>query len=414
MTDESRPVLLMTGGHTTQPLWPHLAETYDICMAHPQMTQLMADMGIKGAFGIQKYLNSDAQEDAVNTAYAMTAKLYQPEVSASIVNTIANAFNGDGVPENLREPQVMQWWPAMVGEHLRQEVLLGNMLNRLSIDRKVSGCVVHEDVTPDARTIVQFCNSRGIATIHIPHANCYYIGDGWDIHTESISAFIAASGEYMRDWYVKWGYPADRITITGMPQLDSWYSQHRLSKQEARRVLGVDQDAFLLIYATSWGQMTSTRGGFDEEFSDSLRQVMETAKEMNAVLCVKMHPGEGQGQEQGYLDTLKKNNITGFVTRQFNEYVLAAGDALVAHGPSNICLSAAAIGLPSVFIGTEDFTFPIPGPVLSRDNVTHAIRIAMMLDKTKVWDEFAKQMNASHPVGGACERITEFVKTVCH
>ncbi len=218
----------------------------------------------------------------------------------------------------------------------------------------------------------------------------------------------------MAEWYVKWGYPSDRITITGMPQLDHWYSQHKLSKQEARRVLGVDQDAFLLIYATSWGQLTSARGGFDDEFQDSLRQVMETTKEMNAVLCIKMHPGEAQGQEQGYLDTLKKNNITGFVTRQFNEYVLTAGDVLVAHGPSNICLSSAAIGLPCVYIGTEDFDFPIPGPVLSRDNVTHAVRIAMILDKDKVWGEFAKAMNSSHPDGGACERITEFVKTICH
>lgn len=418
MTDELRPVLIMTGGHTTQPLWPHLAEHYDICMAHPQMTNLMTELNIKGAFGLQKYLSADVQEDAVNAAYAMTAKLYQPEVSASIVTCVKDAFGDETVPENLREPQVMQWWPAMVGEHLRQEVLLVNMLDKLTKDRKVSGCIVHEDVTPDARAIVLFCKHRGIPTIHVPHANCYYVGQQWDIHTESICDYIAASGEYMREWYIKWGYAQDRITITGMPQLDHWYSQHKLSKQEARKVLGwqqynLDPDAFCLIYATTWGQLTSARGGFDAELQDSLRQVMETAKELNAVLCIKMHPGEGQGQEQGYLDALKKNNVTGFVTRQFNEYVLTAGDALVAHGPSNICLSSAAIGLPSVYIPTEDYDFPIPGPVLSRDNVTHAVKIAMLLDKDKVWGEFAHAMNDSHSNGGACERITEFVRQVC-
>ena len=217
----------------------------------------------------------------------------------------------------------------------------------------------------------------------------------------------------MRDWYTKWGYDPDRIRITGVPQLDTWYGDNPPSRKEARGVLGIDDDAFLLVYATSWAQLTSSRGGFEDELNDSLRQAYEAARELNAVLCVKMHPGEMQNQEQVYLNAMKDYGITGFVTRQYNEYVLRAADVMLAHGPSNICTAAAIVGLPCAYIPTEDYEFPFPGPVKVGNSATHALRIAMMLDKDKTWDIFAKTQNDAHPLGNAKERIVEFVREIC-
>ena len=412
MTDEARPVLLISGGHTLQPLWQPLSETYDLCMLHPQSSGLMNDLGIQGAFGVQKYLTAELQEKAVNIAYRLSAKLHEPSMSASLAKVVSEAFNGNP-PENLSQPQIGEWWPAMVGEHIKQEATLVGLLDAVMNDRKISGCVVHEDVTPDQRAIVLFCKAHGIPTVHVPHANCFYTGKSWDIHTESISDYIAAAGTHMRDFYVRWGFPADKVRVTGVPHWDSWYNTNQPTKAEARKVLGVDENVFLFIYATSWGQLTSDRGGFEQEFENGLRQVLETTRELNATLCIKMHPSEAQGQEQIYLNALKENNINGFVTRQFNEYVLRAGDALVAHGPSNICVTSAFIGLPCVYLSTEDFEFPFPGPVKSGVSLAHAIRISQLLDGDKTWDIFSKVCNDAHGKGNATDRTAEFVREVC-
>ena len=411
--DSLRPVLVISGGHTLQPLWKPLSETYDLCVMHPQSAALAGDMGIPGAFGINKYLNADVQEEATNTAYNLAARVR--EQSASLVSLVRESFGDGEIPEPLRPEKITAWFPAMVGEHIRQEAVIVNMLEALKNERQISGCVVHEDVTPDARTIVLWCKAKGIPTIHVPHANCLYTGEGYDIHTESISDYIAAAGEYMREWYVKRGYNPDRIRVCGQPQLDSWYGMGGLkpSRKESRDILGIDEKDYLLVYATSWGQLTSARGDFDVEYENSLREVIATTKELGAILCIKMHPGEAQGQEQIYLNVLKESGVTGFVTRQFNEYVLRAADALVSHGPSNICIQAAILGVPTVFIPTEDFEFTIPGPVMSMMSLTHAVRISQMLDRDKNWEIFSRQMNSVHPLGNAAERVTEFVREVC-
>ena len=412
MTDE-RPVLLMTGNSTTLPLWQPLSEIYDLCIAHPQMAGMLGDLSLSG-FGLQKYMSAELQETSVNAAYRMTSELFLDEFATDLSKTIGEAFP-NGVPENLTSPQVLHWWPSMVGEHLRNEIMIVEMLEKLKNERHISGCVVHEDVTPDARTIVLWCKANQVPTVHVPHANCFYAGEGWDIHTESLCDYISAAGSYMADWYSKWGFDSGRIKVTGVPQLDSWYSNNVPSKHEARQVLNVDDDAFLLVYATTWAQLTSSRGGFDAELNESLRQAYEAAKELNAVLCVKMHPGETPNQEQIYLNAMKSYGITGFVSRQYNEYVLRAADVMLTHGPSNICVSAAMIGMPCSYIETEDFEFPFPSPVkVSRGgNATHALKIAMQLEREGTWEIFAHSMNDAHPNGGATERTTEFVREVC-
>jgi len=240
------------------------------------------------------------------------------------------------------------------------------------------------------------------------------VGDDWDIHTESISDYIAASGNYSANWYADRGFPRERIKITGMPQWDVGYSINLPSRSEARRVLGVEEDAFLLIYASTWGQLTSLRGGFENEYEHSMREVIEATQELGATLCVKMHPGEAANQEQIYLQIIKDNKVSGFVTRGFNEYVLRAGDILVSHSPSNICCQAAAIGLRSCYFPTEGFEFPFPGPVrVAGTSLTHAIKITQSLDWDKTWEIFARETNDAHPIGNACERIVEFVRSVC-
>lgn len=403
-----RPVLLITHSPVTFPLWKSLSETYDLCIVggNPGLAQ---DMGLVGTFPLNQYANPDRNEIAVNTAYALSARLHSPSVSASLSGEIGLWANVDA--PQLESKSVSQWWPAMVGEHIKQEVMLIEMLKGLMSERRVVGCVVHEDVTPDMRVMVKYCQTRGVKTIHVPHANCYYVGQQWDIHTESISDYIASSGSHMRGFYEQWGY-IGVIRDAGSPSLDSWYTEPP-SRSESRRVLGLSDTDFVLVYASTWGQLTSSRGGFEKEFETNIKMVLEYAKSEKATVVIKLHPGEAQGQEAFYMEKLKEFGVNGCVMRGYNEYVLRAGDVLCSHSPSNICVQAAICGMPSVYLPSEDFEFD-HGPIQVGNDIRLAVEVAKGMTKD-YWDQFVERMNCIHGTGqSATDNTVEFIKEICN
>ena len=399
-----RPVLLITSNNTLIPVMPELAETFDLCVIGQH--GVAVDMGIEGAFPLGKYGNPDLNEVAINVSYQLAAKLLEPKTSASLSDEVERWANTP--KDQLSASRVQGWWPAMVGEHVRQHAMVINMLKAAMEERRVVGCLVHEDVTPDMRATVLYCKERGVPTFHVPHANTYYTDSEWDIHTESISDYICASGNYTRDFYTRWGYLPDKIRLTGVPQLDSWYGDNPPSRNESRRVLGLDDRDFVILYATSWAQLTAIRGEYEVEHTRNLTLMADTARAMKATLVIKMHPGEAQGGEANYHKFLQETGTRGCVTRHYNEYALRAGDVLVSHGPSNICLQSAIIGLPSVYIPTEGHEFPF-GVVRYNGDMIEAIRQAQGTPKEE-WDRFAHTMNCAHPEGGAAKRVAEFVK----
>ena len=402
-----RPTLLITSNHTIQPLWVGLSEFYDLCIVG-QQAPLATDMGLEGAFPLVKYVNPDIQEAAINESYRVAAKLHEPEMSGSLVERVS------GASEQLQRDKVGRWWPAFAGERVRQIAMLIGMIEGLIAERQVAGCIVHEDVTPEMRAMVMFCKARGIPTIHIPHANCFYVGEKWDIHTESIADYIAASGTHAKEFYEKWGYKG-AAKIVGSPQMDKWYGVGP-TRKESREVLGIGENDFVIIFATSWWQLTSARSRFDVEYNESLQQMLKAAKEMKATLVIKMHPGESQGKENFYVEQMKASGVNGCVTHSYNEYVLRAGDVLISHGPSNICVEAAILGLPCGYFPTEDFGFD-GGPIAidGQMDVVGAIETTGRVVAGK-WDSFAHRMNDVHDsldAGTARERTVDFIREVC-
>lgn len=375
------------------------------------MYGLAKDTGIDCIY-IGEFASPDVQETAINASYEIASNLIdsaRSDKSYNWSNTISDLAESNPAKQ-LQHETVKKWWPAMIGESVRQRIILIEILKRATEQRTIVGCVVHEDVTPDMRTLVEFCKLRGIPTIHIPHANCFYRGESWDIHTESISDFVAAGGEYMKRFYSKWGFDESKITITGSPSMDSWYTDNPPSRSEARQVLGIGADEFVIVYASSWSQLTSTRSDFDVEHQRDFGLVMDAAKRLKATLCIKMHPGEAQDMEKFYLENLKGNGIRGFVVRQYNEYVLRAGDLLIAQGPSNICVQSVVCGIPTLYIPTEDFAFE-RGPIMIGENVMDAIAIAKGMTK-EYWQEWLDDVCAYG--GQGTERTTQFIMEKCN
>lgn len=412
----TRPVLLVTQHPNIIPLWSKLSQDFDLCIVGPN-PNFGKELGLNNSFPLAQFNSPDAQEAATNKAYELAAKMIG---SPLWVRKIQELAGGQDAPEQLKFENVKRWWPAMAGEHIKQETLLVEMLRQLAKQTNFVGALVHEDVTPDTRTIVQFCKSRGIPTFHLPHANCFYTGESWDIHTESICDYILVAGKFGKDFYSHWGFDESKIAIVGSPALDSWYSTSAPTRAEARKVLGIGEGKFAIVYASTWGQLTSTRGEFDKEFQDNVTLICHVAKELGALLVVKMHPGEGQGQEEMYLGALKNFGVEGFVTREYNEYVLRAGDVLVSHGPSNVCVQAAIIGLPFCYLPTEDFSFPNPGPLQaektpsSLSDIIKEVSDPLGSFSKDYWSDFAKLMNDPNDcfdAGSASDRAVEFIKT---
>jgi len=289
-------------------------------------------------------------------------------------------------------------------------VMALSALENLASQKKVVGCVVHEDVTLDTRVTVNFCKSKGIPSVHIPHAACHLQAGVQDIHRETRTDFIAASGQYMAGFYRESGFTGG-MEETGLVQLDWMYERGYPKRDEARRILVLDDKQLVLVYASTWSQTTSLRSRFGAELQETLNAVIALSKELGAFLAVKVHPHEGEGAEKQYVEALKQSGVKGLVTRHHNSYITPAADVVIMHGPSNYALEAAMLGVPSCYVQTEGFDFrhvlPFRGPVSSLRDMVQQARDSRGNDN---WQDFLRYYNSAHPGGGAVDKTVEYIE----
>ena len=406
-TKPDKRVLLLPGHPVAQGYWRGLSEHYDLCFMYPQAMEYAASISLH-AMALNQFHNSDAQESALNTSAQIAAKAVQ---SAQVVAGRLMASLDGSAPSEFNSAQ--DWWPGYVLQHAQAMALQYAMLTQLSNVREIAGCVVHEDVAPDTRGLVLWCKARGIPTIHVPHAACHLRPDGGlDIHRESRSDWILASGSYEHDFYVAGGHPADRIAIVGSPQMDGLYAEETLpNKAEARRVLDIDNDR-VICYAGTWTQTTAIRGRGVFEMDEGLHAMITLAHEWEAVLVIKSHPNGGD--DKVFEQALRKTNTPGIITKHYLSYALRAADVLIAQGPSNICVEAAILGTPSAYIQTEGFDYAHALPFRSGvDRLGVTALEAMDSRGDPAWQDFVTFYNAAHPDGGATDKVIEKVVELC-
>ena len=408
-----KPVILISGGGTTIPLARHLAERYDLVFWSPQAAQAVADSGIRNVAALGALVDAEINEQADATLAAITARAVNgmPQITRSLVGAYA------GMPqiEQLRPERLRDWWPAMVMTQLRGVIPALAALDKLGEARTVVAAVVHEDVTLEMRALVGWCRTRNIPTVHVPHAPCHLRPDaGRDIHTETRADWIAASGQYMAEFYARYGFPAERIRITGAPQWDNLYRGSVPERAEAKQIMGVKGEPRVMGYATTWWQTTSLRGGFENELNVGFETVLAAARALEAFLIVKVHPNEGQS-EDAYKAVLEQYGVRGLITRHHLTYAVRAMDVLVAQGPSNLCIEAAILGTPSVYIQTAGFDYATPLPLRVQTGNPGALMAAIQAGGEATpddWEAMLTTYNAAHPDGGAAERAAEFVAEI--
>lgn len=411
----TKPTLLVSGGGVTQPMWAQLSERYRLAFFHPQAAQLAHDLKLPDVVSVMDaaQVNADAIESAENNAALLAARVVNamPSISARIAGITAFAPNA---PAELNG-KLPDWWAGYALHHFRDHTMKLTALENLAREHPIVGCLTHEDVSPEARTLVLWAKARGIPTLHLPHAPCHLHPGVRDIHRETRADWVLASGPRVAAFYADCGVPDNRIAVVGAPQWDALYEAQLPDRAEAREVLGV-KTARVICYASTWPQTTSLRSGFEREMDAGLDAALKLAENWKAVVMVKVHPHEHAQAEQFYAAALQQADIPGLVTRQHLTYLLRAADVLVAQGPSNLCLEAAIMGVPSVYLQTEGFDFASALPARCAPDTLGAVASALLdaPPSRADLDEFVSEYNAAHPLGEAADCASEFVERICH
>lgn len=410
MDNTSKRVLLISGGGNTAPLWKGLSELVTLVFLHPNAEQAARGAGITNILSMQEMFTPEVQEKAVNQAAIMTARVVAalPGVSEKIHSLYP------APPENLNG-NLQNWFAGFVAERTRNQVFTLTGLEKLSQEREIIGCLTHEDVTPDMRGMVNFCNSIGAQTIHLPHAACHLLPGVEDIHRQVRARWILSSGPYMTEFYMACGVPQHRIVPVGIPEWDGLADAHLPTKEEARSVLQVGLNSrFVVLYGTTWGQTTSLRSRFEHEFVETHEAVFSLCREKDADLIINMHPNEAPQMEAAYIDMMKKAGIGGAVTRAHEIYIVRAADVVIKHGPSNFCIKVAMMGRPSAYIQTEGFDFDHPLPPRGPASQLPALVDAALNAPIDDWDKYIRHYDCAWPHENATEKTINAVREICN
>lgn len=407
---EPRDVVLVSSGvGSVGGVARALSEHFDIAYIDRAAADEAVGLGVKGVLAVGAF-NGPRPIDAVDNDLAFLAARFVGDL-ARVGHALDSAYGTDG-PEMLRSENMAKWLPAFVVEQARSIAYPMTAISNVIETRKVRALIVHEDVSPLYRGAVALCQARGIPTIHIPHAPCHLLPGVPDIHRETRTDYILASGVRVRDFYASSGFPADRIQVVGGPQYDRMYGEVHLSREVARQQLGLPDDQLVIVYGATWAQTTSLRSKFEAELQAGFAAVVGLAAGIGAHLVVSLHPHGGSKHEE-YAKAMTEAKVKGLVVRGHMVHVLRAADLLITQGPSNLCLEAAILGTPSVYLRTEGFDYAtaLPGRANDYTDLPPVAQAAYEAREDRAaLDAFVTEYNATHAEGGvAAERAAEAV-----
>src|SRR3990167_6231556 len=407
MPDAPRPILLVSGGHTTQTLWAPLAEHYDLAFLAVQAAQAAAGQGLPAA-PISSAVDADISEHIQNETVMLAAKVAN---NAALLSERFGGLLEHSGPE-LLNGKLPGWFPGFAHHLMGAAVSILAALDAIErAKRQIVGCIVHEDVSLDTRAMVAWCNLRGIPTFHVPHAPCHLLPGVIDIHGETRAQYIAAGGPAGAEFYISRGHDPAMVATLGVPQWDEFYHGAIPDPLEARRILKVPDGLPVICYIASWAQTTSMRSGFEDEFTAGWKSVLAQAQTRKAFLIAKLHPTDGRSDESHpYKTDMDSAGVAGLMTRHHFGYTIRASDVLVAQTPSNACLNGAILGVPSCYLTTEGFDYATALPYRGTpETIGEAIDEALTSRGSPAWDEFVAQYNTAHPDGDAAARVTDWI-----
>lgn len=196
------------------------------------------------------------------------------------------------------------FWSAIRGELMVElERAIGDgvrgaeLARHLLRVRDLRCAIVGFDMTPWARGFIAALDAAGVPSLHVPHGlfartNRVVLPGCSEIHATR----VAVGGPFSRDVYAENGQPLDRVVITGVPRWDLLPALRRTTPAAARATLGLDPTRPLVVYATTWVELSRTNVRYHcmqlaPIFRALLRGVRRTGGPPPQ-LVVKFHPTE--------------------------------------------------------------------------------------------------------------------------
>ena len=343
-------LVLLSGGITTKGLTPLLLKRkLDVCVFDPQTAESQSQIYGERVIPVLRGIPQQIQQMAYNEATQLVAKTFAESVDV-IAERIEefpewHSFSHNGLGEHLA-----QWLPGHIHQSFMNQIVRYSALDALNTARKIKLVVTHEDVTEVFGSLARWAKTRGIPTMHVPHANPYSLPEiSPDIHETSICDYLAAT-PHMEQFYKKNGYKGE-VRLTGSPLFDRWTNYHK-DRDWALRILKLDGSKPVIVYMSSWGQITNAHDD-PKRFETVLRYVMVSGFEQ---LVIKLHPGEAPGIEQNYLKMAEELGCRCLVTRLYLEPLLACSSVAISLGPSNVLVDSACLNVPGIAVKISGYS----------------------------------------------------------
>ncbi len=405
-----KPTLIVSGGPVMQSLLAPLSQHYALVIIYQQAADVCAKLGLPDVAPLGAFLDGPTTDRIKTTAARMGGRV--AESMPAIAARFSEAYGGQA-PHSLNG-YLSEWWPGYAHDRLLSTVGVAANTERVLQSRNVAGLLVHEDVTSEMRAAVAMARKYGAKTLHLPHNPCHLLPGVPDIHREVRAEYVLASGDYMAEFYHAAGIEPEKIAIVGAPQWDGFYEGHMPGRAESKRILALSDSKRVIAYGATWAQTTSLRSEFGLELRRGYDAFLNLCKEWEADAIVMAHPNFSAEEMQAYAKAMEAAGLRGRVTKDHMLYCLTAADLLVMQGPSNLCIEAAVLGTPSVYIQTEgfDYAHPLPYRCLPADLPAQA---QAALDSTGAdsWQDFITYYNSAHPNGGAAETCVRAVLDIC-
>lgn len=399
------PLILLSGGITTKGLTPLLLKRkLDVAVFDPQTSEAQAQLYGERVIPVLRNIPPQIQQMAYGEATKLTAKIFAENTIAEKIEELPEwySFGRNGLGENLD-----QWLPGFAHQSFANQIIRYSALDALNTARKIKLVVTHEDVTEVYGGLVRWAISRGIPTMHVPHANPYSLPEiSPDIHETSICNYLAAT-THMEQFYKKNGYKG-RVRLTGSPLFDRW-TNYRKDRDWALRALKLDGSKPVIVYMSSWGQLTNAHDD-PTQFERVLREIMTAGFEQ---LVIKLHPGEAPGIEQNYGKMAEEYGCRCLITRLYLEPLLSCADCVVTLGASNVVVDAACMDVPSIIVKIPGYSIQHPAiPEVEIEDIEAAVNEALQAS-TKflgLREDFLNQMRCGDK---ATENVAKWVEEIC-
>uniref|UniRef100_A0A6M3KZ81 Uncharacterized protein n=1 Tax=viral metagenome TaxID=1070528 RepID=A0A6M3KZ81_9ZZZZ len=387
----------MTGFGPTKAIYEGLSEHYDVAVLDQAPAQeLFARTGSPVACVL----------NAVEPPMHEWVRNKAAVISSQIFPLMNRGFSVDGVQaDGLSEPT--NWLPGITLGHVSDCLLVVRALDAYAESVSVAGVVVHEDVTPRFRAMAMWAKGRGLPVVHMPHNNCY-VTVRPDVHDHSMADWILAPSPYAADWYIVRGYDEKRVRIVCFPPWDDWRTVE-LPQDRARRVLMVEDKRAVVVLCTGWAQRTNLVD--DHGLVDAaVHLTLGVAKKRGWFVLWKLHPGDHPNREDGAARLMAAYRVTGAVMRGHLSYALAAADAVLSVGPSNVLVEAGIMNRVPLLFGLPGYGFEKEPPYVvgyDESDIVHKVEACTGQEWSgRARDQFVKRY-AYRDDGGATKRAVK-------